>query len=434
MPVECASVASVAPTWFSRTPRDSILPAPRFKPEGFFVPGGWRAPYRTGWRQRCPRLRGSHKGARSTETRDWDLGFLQQHDHVANAEGPGTQGTVSSTPHFGYVCWGLAVGISVSLKLWVSVQLTAGFVDVSPFVASCHVAARALLLSSLCLLPFASWDAIPKSKGPWLAGLCTLPSPSVILSADVLGLGLTQMLLKLSTLSTALIIDTMSGHLRGQAIKQRLIGTAVVLCGVAVAAFSSGFGSITAVGPLVLLGVLGTAASGAGFVLQTRLSTLPASTSAALLAARGVTAEKEEATAAVVCQLISAGVQMLILIIVTSLGYTTLGALPMRWSDAPLWIFEGLQGAFFLRSMQTISKKMGLATTFTTSLCGQLVTAAAIDMVRVGGSPSLAQVVGLGLVICGALIGNAKTNRVSKLSTAPAKVVHLMAKPLVQHK
>jgi len=65
------------------------------------------------------------------------------------------------------------------------------------------------------------------------------------MTSKVLGLGLTQMMLKLSTLFTALSLDALGGKLKGDGLQQRLLGAGTVLAGVAVAAFcgASGVGA-----------------------------------------------------------------------------------------------------------------------------------------------------------------------------------------------
>jgi len=299
--------------------------------------------------------------------------------------------------------WAFLVGATVSARLWCSVELTSTVEGMDSFVASCHVASRSMLLSAICLAPFASLDNIPKTWGPWLAGICTLPSASLIASSKVLGLGLTQMLLKLSTLTTALSLDAVSGQFRA-GLAQRLTGTAVVLAGVAVAAFWGQSGASFATGPLFWVCLAGTAVSGSGFLLQARLSAegSQAKRSGALVAKE---AEAEAATAAMVCQLVSALVQVGLLCLLSWQGCTTILGLPMLLKDTPLWLFEGLQGAFFLRSMQVLGKKLGLATTFTLSLSGQLITAAVIDVVSGSNTTNLApRMAGLALVVCGAAI------------------------------
>lgn len=296
--------------------------------------------------------------------------------------------------------WAFLVGATVSIRLWCSVELTSTVAGMDPFVASCHVASRSMLLSAVCLAPFASWQKLPKTWGPWLAGLCTLPSASLIASSKVLGLGITQMLLKLSTLSTALSLDVVSGHARA-GLSQRLLGTAIVLAGVAVAAFWGQAGANFVMGPVFWVCLVGTAVSGAGFVLQARLSAEGSQATRPGASAN----EAEAATAATVCQLVSAGVQVLLLCILSWQGSTTIFGLPMLLKDTPLWLFEGLQGAFFLRSMQFLGKRLGLATTFTLSLSGQLITAAVLDALQGSNTPFIgARLTGLALVVCGAAI------------------------------
>jgi len=234
-----------------------------------------------------------------------------------------------------------------------------------------------------------------------------LPSFSLIASAGILGLGLSQMMLKLSTISTALAFDVMERQFVS-GIRQRILGAGIVLAGVAFVAFGAGAAIAVDVGPVVLLCLFGTFASGAGFVLQTRLSSVSQPSRLAANAA----SDKVEVTAAAICQLTSAVVQVGVLSVLTFQGSTSFQGLPLRLGDTPLWLFEGLQGAFFLRSMQVLSKRVGLATTFTTSLCGQLLTAAALDSLQGGGSGGImtspARWVGLGLVICGAAISSGK--------------------------
>lgn len=318
--------------------------------------------------------------------------------------------------------WAFLVGASVSARLWCSVELTSTVAGMDSFVASCHVASRSMLLSALCLAPFASFQNIPKTSGPWLAGICTLPSASLIASSKVLGLGLTQMLLKLSTLSTAISLDAVSGQFSG-GFTQRLLGTAVVLAGVAVAAFWGQAGASFAMGPVFWVCLAGTAVSGAGFVLQARLSAEGGQ--ARRPGAPASEAEAEAATAAMVCQLVSAGVQVILLCLLSWQGFTTILGLPMLLKDTPLWLFEGLQGAFFLRSMQVLGKRLGLATTFTLSLSGQLITAAVIDVLQGSNTAFLAsRMAGLALVVCGAAIS---ARSPTKKTTSQTRVLDVRA-------
>eukprot|EP00931_Biecheleriopsis_adriatica_P046046 TRINITY_DN26416_c0_g1_i1.p1 TRINITY_DN26416_c0_g1~~TRINITY_DN26416_c0_g1_i1.p1 ORF type:complete len:428 (-),score=77.02 TRINITY_DN26416_c0_g1_i1:192-1475(-) len=334
-----------------------------------------------------------------------------------------------SSHQSGLMLWAVAVGASVSVRLWCSVELTGTVVGMDPLAASCHVACRAMFLSAVCLAPFASWQHIPKTSGPWLAGLCTLPSASLINSSKVLGLGLTQMMLKLSTLSTALSLDAVSGRLNS-GISQRLLGAFAVLVGVAVAAFGGEASASFELGPAFLACLAGTAVSGAGYVLQARFSADSGSSSAD-------STESEVATAAVVCQGVSAVAQALLLCLLSWQGCTTLFAFPMLQKDAHLWLLEGLQGAFFLRSMQILGKKLGLATTFTLSLCGQLTTAYLVDVLR-GTTAAFvpSRLAGLALVLGGAVLSTkeARAPVTRVLDLRPSHVFNVSTGKLKTHK
>lgn len=307
-----------------------------------------------------------------------------------------------------YALWAVLLGVSVTLRLWCSVHLVASVPGMDPFVASAHVAARSLMLSALCIAPLASLSSLPRSWGPWVAGLCTLPSSTLIASAGILGFGLSQMTLKLATLSTALTLDAVNGTQR-EGMWQRLVGTAIVLSGVGVSLFASGGTSALTFSPTVLLALAGTLLSGGGYVMQARLSASDelGSADTKILAMPSASDKQErETTAAVVCQGVSAAVQVCILAFLALRGDTTLLAFPLRTSDVWMWVFEGIQGAFFLRSLQILTQKLGFATTFTMSLCGQLLSAAIVD-IQSGQALSLARCIGLGLVTIGAVVGNA---------------------------
>jgi len=310
-----------------------------------------------------------------------------------------------------FVFWAMAIGASVSLRLWCSVRLTSG-ISMEPLTVSCHVAARTMLLSGLCLLPFSSLRGLPRHSGPWLAGFCTLPAASFITSARLMGLGLSQMALKFSTLISALALDLGTGQLTVRLLRRRVFGVSTVLAGVALGIFCSGNGmsGLGASGvSIILVCVFGTLATGAGYVMQARLSAgARTSKPGALTTLAPCPPEEAEATSALVCQLVSATGQLaLIALLSRAAGGASLGSailnFPVRASDWHLWLFEGAQGAFYMRSMQLLPTKIGYGATFTFSLVGQLLTAFGLD-IATGGIPSFARVSGVALVVSGAVV------------------------------
>jgi len=305
---------------------------------------------------------------------------------------------------FGYLCWALTVGFSVTFRLWCSVQLSDATAGMDPFVLCVHVAARSNALSALCLVPFSSIRSFPRGKGPWLAGLCTLPAGATIASARVLGLGLTEMTLKLSTLSVALLMDVVGGRNQDGSLCQSLAGTAIVLAGVAEDLGIGGLGGVPR-GPTALLCIVGVFAGGAGYVMQARLGASTDTTCAAEL--HGDISPGAEATAAFICQLVSAAGQWLILVILSWRGFGSVTDYPMSIKQAPLWAVEGLQGAAYLRSMQVLPQRVGFAVAFTLSLLGQLLTAAVMDAAQNGWAIRPTRCLSLGLVIAGAIISSA---------------------------
>jgi len=229
------------------------------------------------------------------------------------------------------------------------------------------------------------------------------------------------MALKLSTLVSALALDLGSGKLTEKMLRRRVFGVFTVLAGVALGIFSGG-SSISCLGaggkPVFLLCVFGTMATGAGYVLQARLSAAGRTSKqpGALTTLAQCPPEEAEATSALVCQLVSASGQIaLIALLSNAAGGASIGSAilnyPMRASDWHLWLFEGAQGAFFLRSIQLLPSKIGYGATFTFSLVGQLLTAFSLD-IATGGVPSFARVSGVALVVAGAIVSS-KTPKAS---------------------
>jgi len=221
------------------------------------------------------------------------------------------------------------------------------------------------------------------------------------------------MALKFSTLISALALDLGTGQLTDRMLRRRVFGVFTVLAGVALGIFFGGTG-ISCLGaggtPIVLMCVVGTLATGAGYVLQARLSAVNRTSQQpeALTTLAPCPPEEAEATSALVCQLVSAMGQIaLIALLSSTAGAASISSailnFPVRTSDWHLWLFEGAQGAFYLRSMQLLPSKIGYGATFTFSLVGQLLTAFGLDIV-IGGVPSLARVSGVALVVAGAVV------------------------------
>lgn len=220
------------------------------------------------------------------------------------------------------------------------------------------------------------------------------------------------MALKFSTLISALVLDLSTGQLTEKVLMRRILGLFTVLAGVSVGILCGGSHITLSAGgqALVLLCVFGTLATGAGYVLQARLSAVGRTSkpAGALTTLAPCPPEEAEATSALVCQLVSAAGQICLIALLTRLsGGASIGSAilnyPVRASDWHLWLFEGAQGAFFLRSIQLLPSKIGYGATFTCSLAGQLLTAFGLD-IAVGGVPSLARVSGVALVVAGAVV------------------------------
>jgi len=289
--------------------------------------------------------------------------------------------------------WAVAVGASVTLRLFCSVRLTVS-TGHGPLVASCYVTMVSLFISSSFLVPSASWKAVPRTSGPWLAGICTLPAFLLTMAASVLGLGIVQMVLRLATLSAALLLDVWAG-IRGTGLHRRLIGTMIVFLGAVAGIFStmSGNGNLVSLG-MTSACLMSTFLAGACYVFQARFM---------------VPTKKEKrdaATDALACQVTNAVAQMLLLIpLLGSEASTTMGVFWPSSSDLPLWLFSGIQGVFYLRSLQVLPTRLGYATTFALSLWGQLATAAVFDVINLGAEAAApGRVLGLGLVVLGAAI------------------------------
>mmetsp|Transcript_2421 Transcript_2421/g.8122 ORF Transcript_2421/g.8122 Transcript_2421/m.8122 type:complete len:422 (-) Transcript_2421:55-1320(-) len=314
-----------------------------------------------------------------------------------------SQGKWSRLVSVGDILWAGAVGTSVTLRLLCSVRLSAGATaTAAPIAASCWVTTLCLLISGLCVAPFASLRAAPRRVGPWLAGGCTLPAFLLVAAASSLGLGLVQMVLRLATLTSALTLDVVGGS-AGKDIWRRFTGTAFVFSGVAVGILASSSdlgGGSSGVGSAVA--VFATFVAGAAYVLQARLlaagkALLPTTDKAEVLPV-----EEVAATEALVCQFTNAAVQLPILVVFAGSGVTFLAP---RATDLHIWLLTGLQGAFYLRSLQVLPRRLGYATTFTVSLWGQLLTAALVDAVRLGSAAaSPGRLLGLGLVVLGAAV------------------------------
>lgn len=290
--------------------------------------------------------------------------------------------------------WAVAVGASVTLRLFCSVRLTHS-TGLGPLAASCYVTMVSLFISAAFLVPSASWKAVPRTSGPWLAGICTLPAFLLTMAASVLGLGIVQMVLRLATLSAALSLDIWAG-MRGDGLQRRLIGTVIVFLGAVAGIFSTmgGTGSLVSLG-MTLACLMSTFLAGACYVFQARLM------------APTKNAEKgNAATDALACQLTNAVAQMLLLFPLLGCDAgATMGHFWPSSSDLPLWMFAGIQGVFYLRSLQVLPTRLGYATTFALSLWGQLATAAVFDVFNLGAHAAApGRLLGLGLVVLGAAI------------------------------
>jgi uncharacterized membrane protein YdcZ (DUF606 family) len=220
------------------------------------------------------------------------------------------------------------------------------------------------------------------------------------------------MALKFSTLISALALDLGTGQLTERLLMRRVFGVFTVLAGVALGIFCGGNHITLGAGgqTVVLLCVFGTLATGAGYVLQARLSATGRTSKqpGALTTLAPCPPEEAEATSALVCQLVSAAGQILLIALLTRLaGGASIGSailnFPIKASDWHLWLFEGAQGAFYLRSIQLLPSKIGYGATFTFSLAGQLLTAFGLD-IAIGGVPSFARVSGVALVVTGAIV------------------------------
>ncbi|CAK0875357.1 unnamed protein product [Prorocentrum cordatum] len=289
--------------------------------------------------------------------------------------------------------WAAAVGSSVTLRLWCSVRLSSS-AGAPALAASCYVTTLALLISALFLVPFASLKSIPRRSGPWFGGMCTLPAFSLVAAANSLGLGLVQMVLRLGLLSTALSLDSITG-IRGKELWRRFVGTGVVFIGVAVGILAGReVSNLFAPAYLTAFWVACTFISGSCYVFQARLMATPAQQ------AVQVDKQTDAATDALVCQLTNALVQVPLLV-----GFL-LGGMPFYFhgKDLHLWLFTGFQGAWYLHSLQTLPSRLGYSTTFAVSLWGQLLTAVVLDIIGGNHAFSAGQSLGLGIVICGAVI------------------------------
>jgi len=103
-----------------------------------------------------------------------------------------------------------------------------------------------------------------------------------------------------------------------------------------------------------------------------------------------------------VCQLTNALVHLPVLLVFSGSGVTFSGPHVADW---PLWLFTGLQGVFYLRSMQILPLRLGYSTTFALSLWGQLATAAFLDFRKMGAvAISASRMLSLALVILGAAV------------------------------
>jgi len=300
-----------------------------------------------------------------------------------------------------YLLWAASVGMSVTLRLWSSVRI-ASACSLDPFLASVHISAASSALSAACLIPFASWQSMPQGLGPWLSGLCTMPAASLIAASQVLGLGLVQMIVKLSTLATALLLDVLAGGQNQEGLRQRLVGIALVLGGVAlsVCGAAAAWPAMPSLGTsMLLLYSLGCFASGSGYVLQARLSVAPR---VPCTGDRQSSPEVAAASAAIACQVGSGAVQLLIMAMFRLSGTAVDGGFCMRPRHAHLWLLAGLQGAFYVQSMQALPARVGYAATFSLTLCGQLVSAVAVDALQTGMPPSVVHLAGLLVVVGGA--------------------------------
>lgn len=312
---------------------------------------------------------------------------------VAEEMGPFTRTGWIERLHFGLaLLWAVFVGASVSFRLYCSVRLSKA-TGADSLWASGFVLAVSHVVSCAFLAPFGARLTMPRRLGPWLAGCCMLPTFPFVAAAAELGLGLTQMILRLATLATALVMDCHLNQLTG-GMKARFWGTLVVIIGVAITICTgAGLGGVTSSAFVTMTAILGIFVTGVCYVLQAKLIEQPEQD------------QPDTYTDALVCQLTTASIIAPILIACSFAGGVSFH---IHADDVPLWLCVGLQGAFYLRSLQSLPAWLGYSTTFSASLWGQLTAGVALEIATNGaGDFSLGQLLGLCLVLLGATVSAA---------------------------
>jgi len=270
------------------------------------------------------------------------------------------------------VLWAVAVGASVTAQMCVNVKLNGH--SSSPTYHAFYVSNLGILLGGLMLVPRSVFAPKPWHRPVhcWslLGGICTLPAFASVPAGMMLGVQIVLLVQLLAMLSTALVFDVRAGRIRLSDIR-RLGGFGVVVLGVAVENFFSGGSGGKGMSVTAALLLLTVFVSGVGFAVQAKCN-------ARLARDVGSTA-RSTAISAVVA--VTAGLP-----VDATLAWGVGVAPRFSLQDWPLWLFVGLQSAFYIGSLSRLPAHLGYTTSYLALLLGKLSSSSVTDALGVTGT------------------------------------------------
>jgi len=285
--------------------------------------------------------------------------------------------------------WALALGVSVTLDGKCKVVLNSHS-DQAEELHSLQVSFTVMALAMVPLsLSFFRQVPLQRPALPaCFAGVCTLFSFAGITAAGAFGFRVTFLTQLLGTICMSAAVDVISS--RGITCV-RLFGISMVFLSSALLLQSRPDSSDGRPHPSeqAWISLVLVALTGAGYVVQ-------ATGTGTLKVALG-----DAFRAAFVCNLVTVICWVPMLAIVQM-------PLQVQLSDWWLWAASVAQNIFYLSSMTVLPTYLSFAATFTTVITGQLVSAAAIDLVSAGTKPPLGMLLncclGLGIALLGAFL------------------------------
>lgn len=296
-----------------------------------------------------------------------------------------------------YSAWAAAVGVSITAQLCVTVILNER--SPSQKYHAFYVSVISILLGGLMLVPrcIQSPEAVKRPKYWWsmLGGMFTVTSFFSIPATMLMGVQLVLLVMLLATLSTALVFDVRRGRV-SLSDPRRLAGLGLVLVGLLLDALPAwAAGSSTGTTTAVLLLLLAVFATGIGYGLQAKCN-------ARLSRDLG---SVSRATA------FSAAVNTFCCLPFAAIIYFGLGVAPtLHTADWPLWMFAGLQSAFYVGSLAQLPKVLGYTAAYVVLLAGKLVSSSVADAMGLAGQRvpfSILRGVSLLLALAGAILFSA---------------------------